>query len=164
MRLEHAMTSLWLTLPTQFSKLDHGRHSFPFVYVKIHWHQYLLEAQCLGGPVLIYIVRSKCLFTSMWSSSSLLVDFVFLSSSFGKFSRIKHNRGQKSTGTWVIEATEFRSDLRGNWQPQRPFLEKPPQWWYSRARLLIAVFAQKNCAFKRVVWLSKHGLSMMGRW
>ena len=39
-------------------------------------------------------------------------------------------RGQTSTGTWVIEATDFRievrSDLRGHWQPQRPFSEKQP--------------------------------------
>ena len=36
--------------------------------------------------------------------------------------------GQKSTGTWVIEATEFnfevRSDLRGHQQPPRPFCEQ----------------------------------------
>ena len=36
----------------------------------------------------------------------------------GKICQIEHYRGQRSTGTWVIEATEFkfevRSDLRGH--------------------------------------------------
>ena len=36
----------------------------------------------------------------------------------GKICQMEHYRGQRSTGTWVVEATEFkfevRSDLRGH--------------------------------------------------
>ena len=42
MRLEHAITSLRLTQPTQFLKLDHGRHSFPFVYIWIRSDKLLI--------------------------------------------------------------------------------------------------------------------------
>ena len=44
-----------------------------------------------------------------YAALGMIIGF-FLSS--GKICQIEHYRGQRSTGTWVIEATEFKFEVR----------------------------------------------------
>ena len=78
--------------------------------------------------VFIHCWLIKFLPAARYEHAGLHVHFVLLPS-FLPHKRLKEAfRGQKSTGTWVIEVTDFRievrSDLRGHSQPQRSFSEK----------------------------------------